>query len=291
MKHLKYIQFAILALCLFALSSCTTPKKISDGTGETRWPDFLREWAVDYEINDSQRVSLISLIDSVYYFFEDSTQPVEAHSGQVCRMVDRVADVIANDSVFEFTLMMRAAMSNFLWYASHDDRFYQCDCSGESLSRFVEWQIVSSTDVELMCYTIIPTSWQAPWHFANIIFTMAKDDEVPLATFVITNYENFQMDSVQITFYDSLDNVLDVVPENDVYVDSSNVSNGVKTVVMPPKYMMLALSQSLFVEVSYKTTEGWYYMKGSPGATFVEQINDCPRLKNVLDQITLSRER
>ncbi len=291
MKHLKYIQFAILALCLFALSSCTTTKKATEETEAVRWPDFLRDWAAEFEINDSQRLSLINLIDSVYYFLEDSTQSVEAHSDQVCRMLDQMADVIANDSVFEFTLMMRATESNFWWQASNDDRVYQCDCSAESISRFVEWQTIYSPDVELMGYTIIPISWQAPWHFANIIFTMVEDDEVPLATFVITNYENFQLDSVQITFYDSLDNVLDVVHENDVYVDSSNVSNGVKTVVMPPKYMMLALSQSLFVEVSYKTTEGWYYMKGGPGATFVEQINDCPRLKKVLDQIMLSRER
>ena len=290
MKRLRIITIClILAItCVVSVvsSACTTPKKISDGTRDVRWPDFLRDWAAGYEINDNQRVSLINLIDSVYYFFEDSTQPVEAHSGQVCRMVDRVADVIANDSVFEFTLMMRATESNFWWQASNDDRIYQCDCSAESISRFVEWQTIYSPDVELMGYTIIPISWQAPWHFANIIFTMAKDDEVPLATFVITNYENFQLDSVQITFYDSLDNVLDVVHENDVYVDSSNVSNGVKTVVMPSKYMMLALSQSLFVDVSYKTKEGWYSMPGGPGASFKVQIEDCPRLNEALDKIT-----
>jgi len=280
MKHL-----AIFLLCLFTLSSCTTPKKIADGNGEVRWPDFMREWATDYEINDSQRVSLINLIDSVYYFFEDSTQPVEAHSGQVCRMVDRVADVIANDSVFEFTLMMRATASNFLLQASRDDRFYQCDCSGESLSRFVEWQTVSSTDVELMCYTIIPTSWQSPWHFANIILTAGKDGEEPLSSIVITNYEDFRMDSIQITFYDSVYTVLDVVYENEVYVDSTNAAGGVKTLLIPCKYLMQMLSHSLFVDVSYKTKEGWYSMKGSPGASFKEQIEDCSRLKRIMDEL------
>lgn len=286
MKYLKYKQFAILAFCLIALSSCTTPKKIADGTGDVRWPDFLRDWAAEYEINDSQRLSLINLIDSVYYFFEDSTQAVEAHSNQVCRMVVQIADVIANDSVFEFTLMMRATASNFLLQASQDDRFYQCDCSGESLSRFVEWQTVSSTDVEHMCYTIIPTSWQAPWHFANIILTIGKDLEEPLSSFVITNYENFQMDSVQITFYDSVYTVLDIVHENEVYVDSTNAAGGVKTLLMPYKYLMQMLSQSLFVDVSYKTKEGWYSMPGGPGASFKEQIEDCPRLNEALDKIT-----
>ena len=283
MKHLKYKQLIALVLCAIALSACTTPKKISDGTWETRWPDFLRSWAAGYEINDSQRISLINLIDSVYYFLEDSTQSIETHSGQVCRMIDQMADVIANDSVFEFTLMMRATASNFLWQASKDDRFYQCDCSGESVSRLMAWQTVYSTDVELMCYTIIPTSWQAPWHFANIILTTGKDGEDPLASFVITNYENFQMDSIQITFYDSVYTVLDVVHENEVYVDSTNAAGGVKTLLMPYKYLMQMLSQSLFVDVSYKTKEGWYSMSGGPEASFKEQIEDCPRLKRVLD--------
>ena len=284
MKHLKYKQIAIFVLCITTLSACTTSKKIAGGTGDVRWPDFLRGWAAEYEINGSQRLSLINLIDSVYYFLEDSTQSVEAHSGQVCRMIDQMADVIANDSVFEFTLMMRATASNFLWQASKDDRFYQCDCSGESVSRLMAWQTVYSTDVELMCYTIIPTSWQAPWHFANIILTIGKDDEEPLSSFVITNYEDFQMDSIQITFYDSVYTVLDVVYENEVYVDSTNAARGVKTLLMPYKYLMQMLSQSLFVDVSYKTKEGWYSMKGGPGASFKEQIKDCTRLKMVLDE-------
>ena len=286
MKHLKYKQLIALVLCAIALSACTTTKKISDGTGETRWPDFLRSWAAGYEINDSQRLSLINLIDSVYYFLEDSTQSVEAHSNQVCRMVDQIADVIANDSVFEFTLMMRATASNFWSQASKDDRIYQCNCSGESISRFVEWQTVSFTDVELMCFTVIPRSWEAPWHFANIILTIGKDDEEPLSSFVITNYEDFQMDSIQITFYDSVHTVLDVVYENEVYVDSTNAARGVKTLLMPYKYLMQMLSQSLFVDVSYKTKEGWYSMPGGPGASFKVQIEDCPRLNEALDKIT-----
>lgn len=290
MKRLRIITIclilAITCVVSVVFSACTTTKKATEETEAVRWPDFLRGWAAEYEINDSQRLSLINLIDSVYYFFEDSTQAVEAHSGQVCRMVDQIADVIANDSVFEFTLMMRATMSNFLWYASHDDRFYQCDCSGESVSRLMAWQTVYSTDVELMCYTIIPTSWQAPWHFANIILTAGKDGAEPLSSFVITNYEDFQMDSIQITFYDSIHTVLEVVYENEVYVDSTYAAGGVKTLLMPYKYLMQMLSQSLFVDVSYKTKEGWYSMPGGPGASFKEQIEDCPRLNEALDKIS-----
>ena len=292
-EYKKMKRLRILTICLILAITCvvsvvssasTTQKKIAGGTGDVRWPDFLRGWAAEYEINDSQRLSLINLIDSVYYFFEDSTQAVEAHSNQVCRMVDQIADVIANDSVFEFTLMMRATASNFWSQASKDDRIYQCNCSGESISRFAEWQTVSFTDVELLCFTVIPRSWEAPWHFANIILTIGKDDEEPLSSFVITNYEDFQMDSIQISFYDSVHTVLDVVYENEVYVDSTNAARGVKTALMPYKYLMQMLSQSLFVDVSYKTKEGWYSMKGAPGASFKEQIKDCTRLKMVLDE-------
>ena len=286
MKHLKYIQFAILALCLFALSSCTTAKKATEETENVRWPDFLRDWAADYEINDSQRLSLINLIDSVYYFLEDSTQSVEAHSDQVCRMLDRMAGVIANDSAFEFTLMMRATADNFWAQSPRDERILQCDCSSESISRLMDWQTIYTPDIELMCYTIIPTSWQTPWHFANMILTMEKDDEEPLASFVITNYENFQMDSVQIAFYDSTYTLVDVVYENEIYADSSNAAGGVKTLLMPYKYLIRMLSHSASVSVAYKTTEGWYSMRGFPQRNFKKNLNDCPRLKKASDQIT-----
>ena len=286
MKHLKYIQFAILALCLFALSSCTTAKKATEETENVRWPDFLRDWAADYEINDSQRLSLINLIDSVYYFLEDSTQSVEAHSDQVCRMLDRMAEVIANDSAFEFTLMMRATADNFMAQTPRDERILQCDCSSESISRLMDWQTIYTPDIELMCYTIIPISWQTPWHFANMILTMEKDDEEPLASFVITNYENFQMDSVQIAFYDSTYTLVDVVYENEIYADSSNAAGGVKTLLLPYKYLIRMLSHSASVNVAYKTTEGWYSMRGFPQRNFKKNLNDCSRLKKASDQIT-----
>ena len=162
MKQRIFTKFAIILLCLFAFLACTSPQKTAEETKEVRWPDFLREWAADYEINDSQRLSLIDLIDSVYCFLEDSTQSVEAHSGQVCRMIDRMADVIAYDSAFEFTLMMRATADNFWSQTPRDERILQCDCSSESISRLMDWQTVYSTDVELMCYTIIPNILAGP---------------------------------------------------------------------------------------------------------------------------------
>ena len=222
MNQRNFTKFAIILLCIAAFSACTTSQKTDEENQQVRWPDFLRDWAADYEINDSQRLSLINLIDSVYYFLEDSTQSVEAHSDQVCRMLDRMADVIANDSAFEFTLMMRATADNFWAQSPRDERILQCDCSSESISRLMDWQTVYSTDVELMCYTITPDPWQTPWHFANMILTTDKDGEDPLSSFVITNFQDYKMDSVQIAFHDSTSTLVDVLYEDEVFVDSSS---------------------------------------------------------------------
>ena len=286
MNQRNFTKFAIILLCIAAFSACTTHKKAAEETQQVRWPDFLRSWAADYEINDSQRLSLINLIDSVYYFLEDSTQSVEAHSDQVCRMLDRMAEVIANDSAIEFTLMMRATADNFWAQSPRDERILQCDCSSESISRLMDWQTVYSTDVELMYYTITPDPWQTPWHFANMILTIDKDGEDPLASFVITNFQDYKMDSVQIAFYDSTNTVVDVLYEDEVFVDSSSAAGGVKTLLMPYKYLIRMLSHSTDVIVSYKTTEGWYSMRGFPQKNFKKNLNNFPRLKKTSDQIT-----
>lgn len=286
MNQRNFTKFAIILLCIAAFSACTTSQKTDEENQQVRWPDFLRDWAADYEINDSQRLSLINLIDSVYYFLEDSTQSVEAHSDQVCRMLDRMADVIANDSAFEFTLMMRATADNFWAQSPRDERILQCDCSSESISRLMDWQTIYTPDIELMCYTIIPTSWQTPWHFANMILTIDKDGEDPLASFVITNFQDYKMDSVQIAFHDSTSTLADVLYEDEVFVDSSSAAGGVKTLLMPYKYLIRMLSHSASVSVAYKTTEGWYSMRGFPQRNFKKNLNDCPRLKKTSDQIT-----
>lgn len=281
--YMKKILFPLI--CAILMTACGTSHKATEDNDVVRWPDFLRDWAADYEINDPQRLSLIDLVDSVYCFFEDSTLSAEDYSERVCRMMERMAEVIENDSAFEFTLMMRATAANFWGYAMKDDRFFQLDCCGEALGRIAEWQTVSSEDVELMCYTIIPVSWKAPWHFANIILTIGNEDKEPYASFVITNYEDYMMDSIRIAFLDSINNVLDVLYEEELYVDSTNAEDGVKTMLIPYRYLMQGLSHSLCVEVAYKTTEGWLTMRGVPRIGFEVQIEDCPRLKAALDEV------
>ena len=278
-------RVSLIVLGIITLSACGTSHKTTDDNGGVRWPDFLREWAADYEINDPQRLSLIDLVDSVYCFFEDSTLSAEDYSEQVCRMMERMAEVIENDSVFEFILMMRATAANFWGYAMKDDRFFQLDCCGEALVRIAEWKTVSSEDVESMCFTIIPVSWQAPFHFSNIVLAIGKDDKHPSALFEITNYKDGLMDSIRLVFLDSANCTLDVLYEEELYVDSTYAENGLKTIVLPYVYLMQGLSHSFYVDVAYKTTEGWLTMRGVPRIGFEVQIEDCPRLKAALDEV------
>ena len=278
MRRILYVVIGILLL-----SACGS-KSNNSINEETRWPDFLRDWAADYDINDAQRLSLIDLIDSVYCFLEDSTLSADDHSDQVCQMFDRMAKIIANDSVFEFTLMMRATAANFWGYAVKDERFFQCDCSGESLSRVVEWQTVCSKDIELMCFTILPVSWRAPWHFANLLLTIGKEDKEPYASLVITNYEDYQMDSIHMAFIDKNNIILDILNEKDAYVDSTNAKDGIKTMIIPYDYLMQALSRSMTVVITYQTPQGLFSMRGVPAAGFDVQVNDCPRLKSALEK-------
>ena len=278
---MRKILFVVIVTLLLSACGSTSKDSVNEGT---RWPDFLRDWAADYDINDAQRLSLIDLVDSVYCFFEDSTLSADDYSDQVCRMIDRMAEVIANDSAFEFTLMMRATAANFWGYAMKDERFSQLDCSGESLGRVVEWQTVSSEDIELMCFTILPVSWRAPWHFANMLLTIGKEDNEPYASLVITNYEDYKMDSIHMAFIDKNNIILDILCEEDVWVDSTNAKDGVKTMLIPYDYLMQALSHSMTVVITYQTPQELFTMRGVPAAGFDVQIDDCPRLKSALEK-------
>ena len=277
--------FAI-SLCVLALAACNRKPDTTTNEQNQRWPDFLREWAADYNIDDPQRISLINLIDSVYCFFEDSTLHPDDYLQQVCQMINRMSDVIANDTLFEFTLMMRATAANFFGFALKDERFFQCNCSVDALVRIVEWQISTSEDAEDMTFTFMPASWRTPWHFANLGFIIGKDDQEPCCILMVTNYEDFLMDSIHISFLDSNYIVMHTLNEEEVYVDSTDAANGMKFLVLPCNYMMQAIQISSSVVISYKTTQEWFVMRGVPIAGFSNQINDCPRLKAAFDKVT-----
>jgi len=280
-------QILITTFCVLILAACGG-KQSNTATNEQnqRWPDFLRDWAADYKIDDPQRISLINLIDSVYCFFEDSTLHPDDYSQQVCQMINRISDVIANDTLFEFTLMMRATAANFWGFALKDERFFQCDCSGDALGRIVEWQTSTSEVAEDMTFTFMPVSWRTPWHFANLGFIIGKDDQEPYCVLVVTNYEDFLMDSIHISFLDSNYMVIHTINEEEVYVDSTDAADGIKRIVLPCDFMMQAIQFSSSVVISYKTTQEWFVMRGVPAAGFSKQINDCPRLKATFDKVT-----
>ena len=286
MKYRNYTKFAILALCLFVLFACTTSQKTDEENQQVRWPDFLRSWAADYEINDSQRLSLINLIDSVYYFLEDSTQAVEAHADQVCRMIDRMAEVIANDSAFEFTLMMRATARNFYGKIANNPWLFDLDCECNILGYLVAdavWYTSNRKNFDLMYTTIMGLSWQAPERFANLMLSKEDGSELSTALLIVYNYTDAVIDNLQVSFTDSAGNVLQRLTESDVFVDTPD--SGVKQLMLPPYLVMNALAAGGTMTISFDTPQGTLEMVGFPHVHFMEQIEDCPRLKAVLDEV------
>lgn len=273
-------KILLITIALVSLTACSS--KNDSNNEEIRWPDFLRDWAAAHEINDTQRLSLIDLIDSVYRCIEDTTLSIEPYSDKICNMVDRISEVIINDSSFEFTLMMRATAANFWGYSLKDRRFFDCECSGLILNAYTMWQVISTSEIEFMAYTIIPVSWQAPAHFANIAFVINEEEEEPMSAITITNYDDYLMDSIRVAFIDENGIILNVLDEEDVWVDSTNAKDGIKTLLIPYDELMQALSYCKTMAVSYQTTNGLFAMRGYPGAKFNEYINDCPRLKSAL---------
>lgn len=77
-KNTKTIfRITTAAMCLLWLSACDCTKMILNDNNGLRWPDFLRDWAADYEINDAQRLAIFGQIDTLYRLVEDSTSDSE----------------------------------------------------------------------------------------------------------------------------------------------------------------------------------------------------------------------
>ena len=105
--------FSLIALGAFVLASCgSSQKPTQDDNANTRWPDFLREWAADYEIEDAQRLAIIDQIDTLYRLVEDSTSDNELLCSKLCQLQNTISDAIVQDSSLVFPLMMRATARN-----------------------------------------------------------------------------------------------------------------------------------------------------------------------------------
>lgn len=275
----------LIALCALIVSACgSSQKPTQDDNANTRWPDFLRDWAADYEINDPQRLSLIDLIDSVYCFFEDTTLSAESYSEQVCRMMERMAEVIENDSVFEFTLMMRATARNIAGRMPVDNRLLS-DCVIELMMIDCRWQTFSDDTLDFMGTSLFYNSWQALGRKVNIIFFKSDNDENVYAEMIFTNLVDTAMDNLSVLFLQDRDTLIALTNDDILYVDNSDAYAGVKRALVSPSFLIDAMLSTNTIIISYDTPNEHIEYISYPQIHFEEQVKKCPRLKKIVDQM------
>ena len=280
---MKKIIAAIV--CSIFFSSCGTSHKVIEDDANVRWPDFLRDWAVDYEINDVQHLAIIDQIDTVYKLIEDSTSNDDLLCTNLCKLQDVISDAIKYDSSLVFSLMMRATCRNIYGVIYRSPWLLEKKCSCEVLNYLIldgQWNTSSRTNLDLMYTTITGLSWQASERFANLLLGKEDGNDIVLSLLLVYNYTDTIINNLQLTFIDSKGNILDTLTENDIYVDSSVVC--VKQMQVPPYLIMAALADNGTITISYETPNGIVEMHGFPHMFFKEQIDDCPRLKDVFNQ-------
>ena len=273
-------------MCLLALCGCGTQKKTSQDDGVVRWPDFLREWAEDYEVVNPQRMAIIDQIDTLYRLVEDSTKDTTLLCEKLCWVQEAIDDAIVHDSSLVFPLMMRATARNFAGILANDrpsmlDDAFDCDCDVADFMIADNWWYTSSRErFDIMYTTFVGQSWQAPERFANLVLTKGDDSELAAAQMMVYNYTDTVIDSLQVAFIDRDGNMMERLTESNTYTEILDA--GVKRMMIPPYLLMNALVDNWTLMLSYDTPQGKMEMVGFPHIHLRKQIEDCPRLKAVL---------
>lgn len=276
-------KIAIVALSMVALSACGTSHKTTEDNPNVRWPDFLREWAADYEINEPQRQAILDQIDTLYRLVDDSTENSGLLCEKLCQVQTTISDAIVHDSSLVFPLMMRATTRNIYGKIYNNPWLFNLDCECNILGYLVAdaaWYTSSREHFDLMYTSFIGLSWQAPERFANLMLSKEDGNELSTALLIVYNYTDTVVDNLQVSFTDSAGNVFQRLTESDVFVDTPDA--GVKRMMLPPYVVMNALASGGTMTISFDTPQGTLEMVGVPHVHFVEQIEDCPRLKSVL---------
>ena len=278
MKRVIYLTLC----CSMLLSACGASKKQVNNA--VRWPDFVRDWAADYEVDDARRLAVVGQIDTLYRLVEDSTSDSEPLCTKLCQLQETIGDAIMHDSSLVFSLMMRATARNFYGKIANNPWLLEMGCDCNVLAYLIadsRWYTSSREHLDIMYYTFIGLSWEAPDRFANLMLGKDDDSKLTMATLVAYNYVDTVIGNLQITFTDSAGTVLERMTENDMFVVQTDV--GIKRVSLPPYLVMSAMTVGGTMTVSYCTPHGTVEMVGFPHVFFMEQIEDCPRLKKVID--------
>lgn len=275
----------LIALAVIIVSACGTSQKSTQESGNTRWPDFLREWAADYEIEDAQRLAIIDQIDTLYRLVEDSTSDNELLCSKLCQLQNTISDAIVHDSSLVFPLMMRATARNFYGKIANNPWLIELGCECEVLEYLLidsKWYTSSKENFDLMYTTIMGLSWQTPNRFSNLVLTKEDGSELSTAILIVYNYADTVIDNLQVSFTDSEGAIIEQLTEKDTYTDVPDT--GVKRMMLPPYLVMNALATGKTLTISYDTPQRTLEMTGFPHVYFMEQIEACPRLKDVLKQ-------
>lgn len=279
-------RFSLIALGVFVLASCgSSQKPTQDDNANTRWPDFLRDWAADYEIEDAQRLAIIDQIDTLYRLVEDSTSDSELLCSKLCQLQNTISDAIVNDSSLVFSLMMRATARNLNGILYNNPWLLELGCNCEVIEYLLidsKWYTSSRENFDLMYTTIMGLSWQVPDRFANLVLTKEDGSELSTAILIVYNYADTVIDNLQVSFTDSEGAIIEQLTEKDTYTDVPDT--GVKRMMLPPYLVMNALATGGTLTISYDTPQGTLEMTGYPHIHFMEQIEACPRLKEVVKQ-------
>ena len=279
-------RFLLIAFGAIIIAACgTSHKATEDDNANTRWPDFLREWAADYEIEDAQRLAIIDQIDTLYRLVEDSTSDNELLCSKLCQLQNTISDAIVHDSSLVFPLMMRATARNFYGKIANNPWLIELGCECEVLEYLLidsKWYTSSKENFDLMYTTIMGLSWQTPNRFSNLVLTREDGSELSTAILIVYNYADTVIDNLQVSFTDSEGAIIEQLTEKDTYTDVPDT--GVKRMMLPPYLVMNALATGKTLTISYDTPQRTLEMTGFPHVYFMEQIEACPRLKDVLKQ-------
>lgn len=273
-------------VCLLAMCACGTQKNDNQDNGVVRWPDFLREWAVGYEVVTPQRMAIIDQIDTLYRLVEDTTKDTTLLCEKLCWVQEAINNAIVYDSSLVFPLMMRATARNFAGMIANDRpsmfvAALDCGCNvADFMIADTWWHTSSREHFDIMYTTFMERSWQAPERFANLI--LAKEDDNEHSTAILNVYDHVDtiIGNLQISFTDSEGNIIDQLTEKDIYVYVPNA--GIKSMMLPPYWVMNALASGGTMTITYDIPNGRVEMIGCPHIHFLEQIEACPRLKEVL---------
>lgn len=133
-----------------------------------------------------------------------------------------------------------------------------------------------------MYTTIMGLSWHALDRFANMVHTKEDGSELSTATLIVYNYADTVIDNLQVSSTDSEGAIIEQLTKKDTYAEVPDA--GVKRMMLPPYLVMNALATGGTLTLSYDTPQGTLEMNGYPQIHFMEQIENYPRLKEVLKQ-------